>query len=132
MALLQPVDYGTDLALNRDSFNYIKGTANLARQLVRRLKCRRGTVRWAQDEGMDVRDYINKKMGQDDVDALSFKIKQELERDESVDIASVKLTFNPIKFLLNGQITVTTVYDTSFTLIVSISNLTLELLGIQA
>ena len=132
MAIQEPVDYGTDIALNRDSFRYVYNTENLALQLERRLKTKKGSIRWAPDEGIDVREYVNKKLSSNDITDLSFAIKKELERDERVASVSVSLKFLYASFTLKGDIQVNTVYDTSFKLVLSVSNLTFELLVSEA
>lgn len=132
MAIQDPVDYGTDIALNRDSFRYVYNTENLALQLERRLKTKKGSIRWAPDEGIDVREYVNKKLSSNDITDLSFSIKKELERDERVASVSVSLKFLYASFTLKGDIQVNTVYDTSFKLVLSVSNLTFELLVSEA
>jgi len=132
MAIQDPVDYGTDIALNRDSFRYVSGIENLALQLERRLKTKKGSIRWAPDEGIDVREYVNKKLSSNDITDLSFAIKKELERDERVASVSVSLKFLYASFTLKGDIQVNTVYDTSFKLVLSVSNLTFELLVSEA
>jgi hypothetical protein len=132
MAIQDPVDYGTDIALNRDSFRYVYNTENLALQLERRLKTKKGSIRWAPDEGIDVREYVNKKLSSNDITDLSFAIKKELERDERVASVSVSLKFLYASFTLKGDIQVNTVYDTSFKLVLSVSNLTFELLVSEA
>ncbi|MBV6513981.1 MAG: hypothetical protein FMNOHCHN_03564 [Ignavibacteriaceae bacterium] len=132
MAIQDPVDYGTDIALNRDSFRYVYNTENLALQLERRLKTKKGSIRWAPDEGIDVREYVNKKLSSNDITDLSFLIKKELERDERVESVSVSLKFLYASFTLKGDIQVNTVYDTSFKLVLSVSNLTFELLVSEA
>lgn len=132
MAIQDPVDYGTDIALNRDSFRYVYSTENLALQLERRLKTKKGSIRWAPDEGIDVREYVNKKLSSNDITDLSFAIKKELERDERVASVSVSLKFLYASFTLKGDIQVNTVYDTSFKLVLSVSNLTFELLVSEA
>lgn len=132
MAIQDPVDYGTDIALNRDSFRYVYSTENLALQLERRLKTKKGSIRWAPDEGIDIREYVNKKLSSNDITDLSFLIKKELERDERVASVSVSLKFLYASFTLKGDIQVNTVYDTSFKLVLSVSNLTFELLVSEA
>ena len=132
MAIQDPVDYGTDITLNRDSFRYVYNTENLALQLERRLKTKKGSIRWAPDEGIDVREYVNKKLSSNDITDLSFAIKKELERDERVASVSVSLKFLYASFTLKGDIQVNTVYDTSFKLVLSVSNLTFELLVSEA
>ena len=132
MAIQDPVDYGTDIALNRDSFRYVYNTENLALQLERRPKTKKGPIRWAPDEGIDVREYVNKKLSSNDITDLSFSIKKELERDERVASVSVSLKFLYASFTLKGDIQVNTVYDTSFKLVLSVSNLTFELLVSEA
>ncbi len=132
MAIQNPVDYGTDIALNRDSFRYVYSTENLALQLERRLKTKKGSIRWAPDEGIDIREYVNKKLSSNDITDLSFLIKKELERDERVASVSVSLKFLYASFTLKGDIQVNTVYDTSFKLVLSVSNLTFELLVSEA
>lgn len=132
MAIQDPVDYGTDIALNRDSFRYVYNTENLALQLERRLKTKKGSIRWAPDEGIDIREYVNKKLSSNDITDLSFSIKKELERDERVASVSVSLKFLYASFTLKGDIQVNTVYDTSFKLVLSVSNLTFELLVSEA
>jgi hypothetical protein len=132
MAIQEPVDYGTDIALNRDSFRYVYSTENLALQLERRLKTKKGSIRWAPDEGIDIREYVNKKLSSNDITDLSFLIKKELERDERVESVSVSLKFLYASFTLKGDIQVNTVYDTSFKLVLSVSNLTFELLVSEA
>jgi len=132
MAIQDPVDYGTDIALNRDSFRYVSGIENLALQLERRLKTKKGSIRWAPDEGIDIREYVNKKLSSNDITDLSFAIKKELERDERVASVSVSLKFLYASFTLKGDIQVNTVYDTSFKLVLSVSNLTFELLVSEA
>lgn len=132
MAIQDPVDYGTDIALNRDSFRYVYSKENLALQLERRLKTKKGSIRWAPDEGIDIREYVNKKLSSNDITDLSFLIKKELERDERVESVSVSLKFLYASFTLKGDIQVNTVYDTSFKLVLSVSNLTFELLVSEA
>lgn len=132
MAIQEPVDYGTDIALNRDSFRYVYSKENLALQLERRLKTKKGSIRWEPDEGIDIREYVNKKLSSNDITDLSFLIKKELERDERVESVSVSLKFLYASFTLKGDIQVNTVYDTSFKLVLSVSNLTFELLVSEA
>ena len=125
-------DYGDDIALDKDKFYLLRGTDNLIRQLMRRLTTQTGSLFWAPTEGIDMRDYINKKMSDDDLDNLKFLITKELKRDERIDDVEVTLTFLYGSFSLKVEIKVFLIAGETFKLVLNVKDLTVDLLKVEA
>lgn len=99
----------------------------LGQSLVRRLSTPRGYLSWAPNDGIDVREFLNKGDTQQNRFAAIAAIKDECEKDERVQAASVAVSFNFATSTLTITIDVETA-DGPFTFVIAADKVTVELL----
>lgn len=120
---------GTDLIIGK-SVKKISGFDNLARQIIRRLSTPRGSLFYDPDYGMDIKLFLNTNLNPSKLMKLEMDIKNECESDPRVDEAEVSIKYNPSTLSLEIEISLVTI-DGSFTLILNVSSLNIELLNIN-
>lgn len=95
-----PHGYGADLRCTSDlrpDMAEVDGnsTLALAEAIVRRLTCPRGGLPDDPDYGIDLRSYLNRPTTADGIRALSGSVRSEVEKDDRVRAASVRLEPTP-------------------------------------
>lgn len=124
---------GTDVAVTTGlprRRKLVSGTANFAQAIVRRLTTPRGALAVVGEDpnyGHDVRQYLHREMTRAQIAAAEQAIADEVEKDERVAAATVTLALDAQASQLTLDITVETA-DGPFTLILSISDITVEIL----
>jgi hypothetical protein len=96
----EPFGYGTDVSLASDLSVTLElvdafGTRGLAEAILRRLDCPRGALVDNADYGIDVRSFCNRGMTKAEIDALAGQVRAEVEKDDRIDRAFVKVTPTP-------------------------------------
>jgi hypothetical protein len=127
------VDFGTDIACVNDIdgvMSLTNGLRNLGSAIARRLITPRGGLAYAPDYGFDVRGLLNSGQTDDFVTAAQQAIELECEKDERVEAAAVLLEFNEQASTLLITIQLTTA-DGPFTLVLSVSAVTVAILGVR-
>jgi phage baseplate assembly protein W len=90
-------DYGNDLSCTTDldpMMAVVSGTTMMAQVCVRRLTCRKGSLLSDPLYGIDVRDFLNSRIDGGSISRIQGLVQGELERDERIDTAEVKASFN--------------------------------------
>ena len=126
MALIT-TDYGKDVRIGK-VVGTSSGLRNLIEALSRRLSIAKGSLFYDPEYGEDLRLYLNQEMTADVLDTIKVAIEQQLERDERVQEARCKITFNSQAFNLKINITITPFIGKTFTLILSVDKLSVQLL----
>lgn len=126
MALIT-TDYGKDTRIGK-VVGTSSGLRNLIEALSRRLSTAKGSLFYDPEYGEDLRLYLNQEMTADVLDAIKVAIEQQLERDERVQEARCKVVFNSQAFSLKINITVTPFIGKTFTLVLSVDKLSVQLL----
>lgn len=121
---------GTDLVIGKN-VTLVSGYKSLGMQLVKRLSTRRGTLFYDSGYGDDLRLLMNSPVNDSTIDRLKYTIKSQCEKDPRVDNADVAAEYNPSTLSLEATIFVTTLLG-SFTLVISVDALTINLLTIDS
>lgn len=120
-------DYGKDIRIGK-----IVGTASGLRNLmdacVRRLSTSTGSVFWNPEYGYDVRQLLNSEVDLNTLSASENIIANQLELDERVDKATCKVIFNQATSKMYIYIKITPVADKTFSLVLSVDKVTVEIL----
>jgi len=120
-------DYGKDVRIGK-----IVGTASGLRNLmdacVRRLSTSTGSLFWNPEYGYDVRAVLNSEISVEILKDLESRVVYQLELDERVDKATCDATFVFPTQKLTLRISITPAQDKTFTLVIGVSKLTVELL----
>lgn len=120
------VDVSTYPALS-DTLALVSQRRAVAEMAYRRLTTPRGQLAFHPDAGRDLRLFLGESVTDARLFAMREQIEQELERDERVERAVAKLTFDA----RSGALTVTIEISTAegpFTLTLLVTQLTVELL----
>lgn len=126
MALIT-TDYGRDIRIGK-AVGTSSGLKNLAEALVRRLSTPTGNLFYDPRYGLDLRLFLNTEITTNTLDSISSQVKEQLELDERVQNASVKATYKPQQFRLLFDIQISPYIDKTFTLVVSVDKLSVQLL----
>lgn len=126
MSLIQ-TDYGRDIRIGK-VVGTKSGLKNLIEALVRRLSTAKGSLFYDLEYGLDLRLFLNYEIDRDTLDEIRVSIEQQLERDERVQQARCSVDFNAQTFSLKIDIQVTPVIGQTFTLVVSVNKLSVQLL----
>jgi phage baseplate assembly protein W len=90
-------DYGTDISTpNNDLdpyFRLVSERETLRQSLARAVTTSAGSLFWAPDRGINLRDYLNDGLDEGEAARLSGLIASQLERDERVLAAQCEVTF---------------------------------------
>ena len=85
----------TDITTFPDlDFHLVSGRRALAEALARRLQTPRGSLFYAPDYGLDLREMLNMRVTQGDLFAWKAAVEQEIRRDERVLSVNADLTFD--------------------------------------
>ncbi len=109
----------------------VTGFRVVAEAIARRWSTPRGRLIAYPNYGFDLTQYINADMSPRDIAALRAAAAAEAEKEETVDRCQVTATLDSI----SGVLTLSALVDTTkgpFTLVVTASNVTLDLLSITA
>jgi hypothetical protein len=123
------IDIVTDLA--GPYMRIATGLRNIGNALARRLTTPRGGLFYDPDYGLDVRDYLSAGMTPQQLSAIQGDITNEVSKDERIDNPVVTVVQN----LAAATMRITIACDLAtgpFTFIVGVSQLTVELLDVQA
>lgn len=120
-------DYGTDCRIGK-VVTKVSGLQNLIEALVRRLSTPTGSLFWNPEYGYDVRQVLNSEISVEILKDLESRIVSQLELDKRVSKATCDATFIYPTQKLTIKIFITPVQDKTFTLVIGVSKLTVELL----
>lgn len=117
----------------RPEFSLVRGRANLARAIARRLQTPAGFLFDAfggdPDYGLDVRAWLNRDFSFDQIGALEGAIKDEVEKDPRVESAEVTVEYTLATSTLEIDILLETAAG-PFDLILAVTALTVELVSL--
>lgn len=93
----EPFGYGTDISCTSDISPTLElvdptSTLGIAEAILRRLDCPRGALPDDADYGIDLRSYCNRGVTRAEIDTLAGKIRSEVEKDDRIDRAIVRVT----------------------------------------
>lgn len=97
-----PVDFGRDLSCAddlEDDMAEVEGPALVAQAIYRRLYTPRGALWQDPDYGLDLRDYLSRRMTAAEIAAIPGDVVKEILKDERVERATVKLTKQTLEVL---------------------------------
>ena len=120
-------DYGVDVRIGR-IVSKKSGLGNLMDACIRRLSTPTGQLFWNPEYGYDVRQLLNSEVSLNILGAAERVIANQLELDERVDKATCQIVFNESTSKMYIYISITPVADKTFTLVLSIDKVTVELL----
>jgi phage baseplate assembly protein W len=119
-------DFGTDFVIGKVP-GRISGIQNLIKKIQQRLITPNGTLYWDPAYGLDVRQYLNSAFTNAKLEEIQSAVKRQCELDERVLLAEVSVeALNTLNMKITIQIT--TSPGPSFLLILSVTQLTIELL----
>lgn len=121
-------DYGVDVRIGK-VVGTASGLRNLMDACVRRLSTATGSLFWNPEYGYDVRQVLNSEISVEILKDLESRIVSQLELDERVSKATCDATFIYPTQKLTIKIFITPFQDKTFTLVISVSKLTIELLN---
>lgn len=125
MAIQYP-DFGTDFVIGKVP-GRISGIQNLIKKIQQRLITPNGVLYWDPAYGLDVRQYLNASFTTAKIQEIQAAVKRQCELDERVLLAEVKVeALNALS--INITIQITTSSGPSFTFVLKVSQLTIELL----
>lgn len=125
MAIQYP-DFGTDFVIGKVP-GRISGIQNLIKKIQQRLITPNGVLYWDPAYGLDVRQYLNASFSTAKIQEIQAAVKRQCELDERVLLAEVKVeALNALS--INITIQITTSSGPSFTFVLKVSQLTIELL----
>jgi len=90
-------DFGQDISCISDldpTFAMVSGRTALVQSLARRFMTRRGSLWYALEEGLDLRDTLNESLSPADVQQLRKDIETECLKDERVAAARASVALN--------------------------------------
>lgn len=108
-------------------WTFASGKTNLANSIARRLQTERGTLAYAPDEGLDVRDLLSEGVTQANLVTWQAAITRECEKDERVEGADVTITPNDTGDEATIEIALEST-EGDVTLVLSVDKLTVTLL----
>lgn len=128
-------NHGIDLAapagpdgFDLDPFGMtVEGVSCLAQNLAHRLVTPRGSLIGSESWGLDVRTYLNDTIDEGDLRGIEGAVIEEIRADERVDDASVAATFDGERLAL--VILVRPIIGRSFTMVLAVTGVTIELLS---
>lgn len=113
----------------------VSGPRLVAEASYRRLRTTRGMLRGGEDEanyGLDLADLIGSVATKSDAAALPGRVQAELLKDERVESVTVTVTSTVDGPATSWTVSVEgTTADGPFSLVLSVSEVTVDLLGIQ-
>jgi phage baseplate assembly protein W len=109
----------------------VTGFENLGLQLIRRLSTPRGALFYDPNYGDDIRLFLNKPITPSTIKQIEYVVKTQCEQDPRVDNADVSVTYNQSLLALVVTISITTFLG-PFTLVISVSSLTIDMLTISS
>lgn len=125
MAIQYP-DFGTDFVIGKVP-GRISGIQNLIKKIQQRLITPNGALYWDPAYGLDVRQFLNAAFTSAKIQEIQASVKRQCELDERVLLAEVKVdALNALT--MNITIQITTSSGPSFTFVLKVSQLTIELL----
>jgi phage baseplate assembly protein W len=121
---------GTDVVIGKN-VTLVTGFENLGLQLIRRLSTPRGALFYDPNYGDDIRLFLNKPITPSTIKQIEYVVKTQCEQDPRVDNADVSVTYNQSLLALVVTISITTFLG-PFTLVISVSSLTIDMLTISS
>ena len=132
-------DFGRDISCTSSIMTgrYATGVRLVAEACYRRLITPRGMLRGGEEEanyGLDLSELVGSTSTKNDEAALAGRIRAELEKDERVETADVKVTRVESKdrTVSFGVVVAATTAEGPFTLTLAVTDVSVELLGIEA
>lgn len=120
-------DYGKDVLIGK-VVSPISGSKNLINALVRRLSTMQGSLFYDPQYGYDVRQFINAEVDDQDIQQIETNVENQIEQDERVSSCRCTAQFDYQTQKMRLEVQVTPFVDRTFTLILSVDNLTVKLL----
>lgn len=131
-------DFGTDTATTfglQYRRTLVNGPLNLANALLRRSITPRGSLRYAPNYGIDVRELLEEDASAAQIDATRRDLEAEYEKDDRVLDASVEITRSSDEGGGFMAVDITAKIETEagpFTLVMKINQVTAEVLAVEA
>lgn len=125
--MLITTDYGTDIRIGK-VVGTESGLRNLITALVRRLSTATGSLFYDLEYGLDLRTFVNTEITRSTLDEIRVAVENQLERDPRVETIRCNVTFNKQAFSLLLDVQVTPIIGQTFTLVLSVDKVTVELL----
>lgn len=122
------VDYGTDIRIGT-VVSTQSGIKNLIEAILWRLQTPRGSLFYDTSYGEDVREYLQSELTPATLQEMQGLIKAQCQADDRVANADVKVSTIPGQFKLMIEIKILTELADSFSLVISVDKLTVELLN---
>ena len=120
-------DLGVDIRIGK-VVGKKSGLGNLMDACIRRLSTPTGQLFWSPEYGYDVSQLLNSEVSPNILEAAEGVIANQLELDKRVDKATCQIAFNEAASKMYLYIEITPVADKTFTLVLSIDKVTVELL----
>lgn len=123
-------NFGQDILVFNDvdsSFSPVSDGRVLGEALGKRFTTRRGTMPFHDDFGMDVRDWLNEAMTQDQLFRLKAAMEAEAVKDERVLGADIRLAFDSKQSSLTAKVEAQTSTG-PYKLTLRVTDLTTELI----
>lgn len=103
------VDFGRDLSCAddlEDDMAEVEGPVVVAQAIYRRLYTPRGALWQDPDYGLDLHDYLSRRMSAAEIAAIPGDVVKEILKDERVERATVKITkqtFEALEIMINAE-----------------------------
>ncbi len=126
-------DYGSDISTLPDldeTFSPISGRQVVAQAIARWLSTPRGSQPFYPTRGLDVRQWLNSRMGDAEVFALTSAVEAECEADERVLSASVEVDFTASTMSMRISISLA-LADGPFKLVLAVSQFDIQILSAE-
>lgn len=133
--MTQPANFGFDLSCLFDftnSFGTVSGVQLLSEALVRRISSPSGSLFYDPNYGFDVTQMVQDDLSPADVAAVGQRMDHEFQKDQRVQSSYTTATFLPVDGI--PTLTTTTTINRGsgpFTLVLSINNVTVQILQAQ-
>lgn len=77
-------NYGGDILSDDLNFNVCDEKTGLNERILRRLQTPRGSLPWAQDDGLDLNSFLNEGLVDAQLRNLESQIKNEINKEEGI------------------------------------------------
>lgn len=127
-------DFGVDISCFPDfdpNGTLVSGNVALCQRICRRITNVRGAWFWSPNDCTDVRNYLNATLTRDAQQSIKADLEREMLREEEVATANAAVSISNLSTLgqiVNIHLTGTTSKNTSFSFVLSVTQLTLTVL----
>ncbi len=126
-------DYGQDFTLVTDletTLGVTTGPRIVAEAIARRLQTPNGRLIGDPNYGYDVTQFVNQDMSPADIDDIERSVALEAEKDERVASAEASAVLDA-EGVLEITLNATLITDETFTLVLAVSDVTVEILSVE-